>query len=83
VCAFLSDYEGTLRLLKQLLVPKGLFVQWDWLRATDDTDFGFTEEMIGSAFNNSGFHTLSINTAFALDGEDGPLPVLMGVAEYA
>lgn len=83
VCAFLSDYEGTLRLLQQLLVPKGLFVQWDWLKAVNDADFGFTAEMVEAAFRNSGLQPMSIDTPFALDGKQGPVRVVMGVAKKA
>ncbi len=50
VCAFLEDYENTLFLLKNLLKPNGIFVQWDWLKRNEDPTFGFTRTMLASAF---------------------------------
>jgi len=81
VCAFLPDYDGALRLLKTLLKPKGVFVQWDWLKSDEDTGFGLTEEMIESAFTNAGMEVSSITKAFALESEKGSMPVLMGVTK--
>lgn len=81
VCAFLPNYEVTLQLLKKLLKPSGLFVQWDWLKTDMESDFGFTEEIIESAYNQSGLEVLSISRVFSLEGSTGAMPVLMGVAK--
>lgn len=81
VCAFLPDYEGALRLLKTLLKPNGVFVHWDWLKSDEDADFGFTEEMIESAFVNAGMEVSSITKAFDLESKKGSMQVLMGVAK--
>ena len=81
VCAFLPDYEGTLQLLKTLLKPNGLFIQWDWLKTEGDSDFGFTEEIIASAFLKADLEVLSITKAFFLESNEGEMQVLMGVAK--
>ena len=83
VCAFLIDYENTLRLIKTLLKPNGIFVQWDWLRTDKDSDFGLTEEVVESAFTNIGMDVLSITRAFSLESKEGSMQVLMGVAKNA
>ena len=81
VCSFLPDYQGTLILLKTLLKPGGVFVQWDWLKTDADSDFGLTEEMIRTAFSNAGSGDSTITRAFSLESNEGTMPVLMGVAK--
>ena len=81
VCAFLPDYGSTLQLLKTLLKPNGLFIQWDWLKTDDDSDFGFTEEIIESALTRADLKALSITIAFSLKSNKGAMQVLMGVAQ--
>jgi len=49
VCAFLPDYQLTLGLLKSLLKPNGLIVQWDWLKSGEDQEFGFTLGQVTAA----------------------------------
>jgi len=83
VCAFLPNFEKTLRLLKTLLIPNGHFVQWDWLETIKDPGFGFTKNRIESAFINSGFQVLSISEPFSLTSKDGEMKVIMGVAKNA
>lgn len=83
VCAFLPNYESTLRLLKTLLRPDGIFVQWDWLKTDGDSDFGFTEETVESAFVQAGLESLSITKAFSLESKEGAMQVLMCVAKQA
>ena len=83
VCAFLPDYERSLKLLKSLLIPNGMFVQWDWLKSNDDVDFGITEEAIQSAFLNAGLKVLSISKAFSLKSTESLMHVLMGVVKNA
>lgn len=83
VCAFLPNYESTLRLLKTLLRPNGIFVQWDWLKTDGDSDFGFTEETVESAFVQAGLESLSITKAFSLESKEGAMQVLMCVAKQA
>ena len=83
VCAFLPNYQSTLRLLKTLLKPNGIFVQWDWLKTDGDSDFGLTEEMVESAFVQAGLESLSITKAFSLESQEGTMQVLMCVAKQA
>ena len=83
VCSFLPDYEGTLRLLKSLLKPNGIFVQWDWLKSGEDNDSGFNEDRIESTYQRAGLEKLSITEAFSIECEAGPMKVIMGVARNA
>ena len=83
VCSFLPDYEGTLRLLKSLLKPNGIFVQWDWLKSSEDNDSGFNEEKIESAYQQAGLEKSSVTEAFSIESEDGSMSVIMGVARNA
>jgi len=83
VCSFLPDYEGTLGLLKTLLKPNGVFVQWDWLKSEEDNDSGFNEERIDSAYHHAGLEKLSITEAFSIESKEGSMKVIMGVARNA
>ena len=83
VCAFLPNYQSTLRLLKTLMKPNGIFVQWDWLKTDGDSGFGFTEEMVESAFVQAGLEPLSTTKAISLESKEGTMQVLMGVAKNA
>jgi predicted TPR repeat methyltransferase len=80
VCAFLPDYENTVSLVKRILVQDGLFVQWDWLKSGEKDDFGLTEEEIESAFTAAGLKLHSVGKAFTMRGDQGLMPVLIGVA---
>jgi len=81
VCAFLPNYEDTLLLLKSMLTPDGLFVQWDWCQSEAEPDFGFTEEMISMAYGKAGLDVIKIDRAFALEGKDRTMWVIMGVGK--
>jgi predicted TPR repeat methyltransferase len=83
VCGFLSDYEGTLSLLKSLLVRGGLFVQWDWLVTEDESEFGLTENAVLGALKRADFETVSVSSSFSLASSDGEMSVLMGVGRNA
>ena len=81
VCSFLPDFESTLTLLKSLLEPGGIFIQWDWLATGNDRDFGLSEEEILSTYNNVGFKLLSLDKAFSLESSEGEMSVIMGMAK--
>lgn len=81
VCAFLPDYQGTLQLLKTILKPDGIFVQWDWLKENENSDVGFTENRIRTAFINSDLDVTLTKQAFSLESKKGTMPVIMGVAK--
>jgi predicted TPR repeat methyltransferase len=83
VCAFLEDYEGTLRVVKSLLKPGGVFVQWDWLGDAASTDIGLTVEAVESAYVTAGLRVSSVNKPFSVNNNGMPMKVLMGVAERA
>jgi len=81
VFSFLPDYVSTLKLLKSLLAPDGLLLQWDWLSPEADSDFGLSETNVKEAFVEAGFNQLSITNPFSLASSTGTMPVIMGVAK--
>ncbi|NRB39775.1 MAG: class I SAM-dependent methyltransferase [Pseudomonadales bacterium] len=84
VCNFLPDLEKTLSDLKSLLVPGGLFIQWDWQRSDADSDFGFTREQILASYENVGLNAVSVSQAFSLSIPNGnSMNVLIGIARNA
>ena len=78
VCSFLPNFEETLVLLKSLLSPTGVFVQWDWLITEDNSEYGFSENQIRTAYQNAGFSDYELNVAFSMEAENVG-QVLMGV----
>ena len=81
VFGFLPEYESTLSLLKSLLVPEGILVQWDWLSPENDTEFGLSEGSINTAFKKVGLSLISLSRPFSLTNSKGTMPVVMGVAK--
>ena len=80
VMAFVPDPVATLTLLRSLLLPGGLLVQWDWMVVEGESEFGLTESDMAAAFHDSGFEIQSISAPFSHVGRNGNAPVLMGVA---
>ena len=83
VFSFLPEFEETLVMLKSLLVPSGLLIQWDWLSSKDDPEFGFSVERVSSAYSKTGFDIKSITNPFSHVSPKGNTPVLMGIAKNA
>jgi len=83
VFGFLPDYESTLTLLKSLLVPDGILIQWDWLSPSKDADFGLSEEKIESTYRETGFKLISMTKPFSLTSSKGTMSVLMAAAKNA
>ena len=83
VFGFLPDYESTLTLLKSLLVPDGVLIQWDWLSPSEDADFGLSEEKIESTYRETGFKLISMTKPFSLTSSKGTMSVLMAAAKNA
>jgi len=81
VFGFLPEYESTLALLRSLLIPGGLLIQWDWQSSKEDEEFGLSQERIRLAYRESGLVLKSITTPFSHLSPKGSTPVLMGVAE--
>ncbi|MBF0193093.1 MAG: methyltransferase domain-containing protein [Magnetococcales bacterium] len=81
VCGFLPDYEATIPLLKQLLLPDGVFVQWDWLSTDDGDDSGLTQKRVVAALKNTGFISVSFTQPFSISSTDGDMPVFMAVGK--
>lgn len=80
VFSFVADYEDTLSLLRSLLAPKGMLVQWDWLSSGEEGDIGLTKEEIEGAFLKAGFSSSNVTQPFSMESEKGDMVVLMGVA---
>jgi len=83
VLGFIPEYESTLILLKSLLVPNGILVQWDWLSPSKNSDFGLSEEKVETAYRETGFEVRSINKPFSLTSSKGTMTVLMAIAKNA
>ncbi len=81
VCAFLPDYEATAVLLKSLLKPNGIFVQWDWLTSTEGSGMGFSEQKVRHTLHQTGFINVTISQPFSIKNSDTFMPVLMAVAK--
>ena len=81
VFGFLPEYESTLFLLKSLLAPEGILVQWDWLSPGEDSEFGLSKERINAEFKKVGLSLISLSMPFSLTSSKGTMPVVMGVAK--
>lgn len=81
VCAFLPNYDETLSIIKSMLSPNGIFIQWDWLRTEKDPDFGFTEDMIRKHYISVGLKVDSINVPFHLIENGEQMDVIMCVSK--
>jgi 2-polyprenyl-3-methyl-5-hydroxy-6-metoxy-1,4-benzoquinol methylase len=78
VCGFLPDYPGTLHLLRSLLAPDGIFVQWDWVDQGEG--FGVSETRATTVLTEVGFPIVSIGIApFRMSFSEDPIPVLIAV----
>jgi len=82
VCSFLPDYESMLTLLAKSLNAGGHFVQWDWLKSTNEGS-GLTSDRIAKAIRNAGLKSVHVGKAFVLVTEKGEAPVLIGVGASA
>lgn len=81
VCAFVPNYEETLLLLKSLLNPTGIYVQWDWLVMEEEAGSGFTERQVDQALLAAGFKDISLSHPFSMGSGAEAMPVLMAVAK--
>ena len=79
----MPSYEQSLSLLKTVLNSEGRFVQWDWLATETNAEYGFTENRVREAYENTRLILLSIDQPFAIIDSTGKatMPVLMGVAK--
>lgn len=81
VCAFLPNFTEVLAIIKTLLKPKGLFVQWDWLRTEKDSGFGFTPQMIKDAYAEVDLRLDSVEIPFHFIENEEKMEVLMAVGK--
>lgn len=78
--AFVPDYIETLKLLRRMLNKGGSLIQWDWLKEDTDSGVGFSSTGVASALQEVGFSDVSVTIPFEMEGPDGAMPVVMGVA---
>ena len=81
VCSFLTDYEKTLTVIRSALKSGGIFIQWDWLSATQGADYALSIEEVKSAYNTAGLMTKFVDKSFSMEDKEGEMPVLIGIAE--
>lgn len=80
VFSFVPNYQETLSLLRGLLAPKGMLVQWDWLSTGEEGDVGLTRQAIEAALLKAGFSSSNVTHPFSMESEKGDMEVLMGIA---
>jgi len=83
VCSFLPNYPLTLSLLKSMLKPNGVFIQWDWAADTENSEMGLTEKAIENAFLQSQFSDIKIKFPFVMQSSKGNMPVIMAIGKNA
>ncbi|MCV2883831.1 methyltransferase domain-containing protein [Aestuariibacter sp. AA17] len=80
--AFVPNVSETLNLIKSLLDSNGVYVQWDWLNATNDSGgMGFTKEALHSHLSAAGFTHITLTTPFSINAQGNTMDVLMAVAQ--
>lgn len=79
VCSFLPDYPSTLKLLKSMLKPNGIFIQWDWAAASENSETGLSKNTIEDAFLQSELTDVEIKFPFEMQSSQGSLPVIMAI----
>lgn len=81
VFGFIPEYQNILMLMKRLLAPGGMIIQWDWLSPSQDADFGLTESQIEQAYHSASLELVSFSNPFSLTSSKGTMEVLMAVAK--
>jgi RimJ/RimL family protein N-acetyltransferase len=77
VCSFLDDYPGTIGELVTRLRAGGLFVQWDWERADEDSH-GLTRDEILEALTRAGLVDIAVSAAFTVEVAGQRMTPLVG-----
>ena len=84
VCGFLPDYPGAVATLADLLVPGGLFVQWDWELMPDaDEPMGLSRDGIRAALFAAGLSDVHVDIGFELALGEYVMAPLIGVGMAA
>jgi 2-polyprenyl-3-methyl-5-hydroxy-6-metoxy-1,4-benzoquinol methylase len=80
VCAFLPDYPAAVAQMVELLVPGGLFVQWDWeWDPGSDEPMGLTRDAIREALAAAALVDVQVGVGFEEPVEQFVMAPLMGV----
>ncbi|EDM78645.1 methyltransferase, putative [Plesiocystis pacifica SIR-1] len=79
VCSFLPNYPEVAAIIRERLVPGGVFVHWDWL-SDEDEPGGMTRARVEQTLRAAGFASVELTTPFGLDSPRGELTVLMAIA---
>ena len=81
VCAFVPNLTEVLSIIKSLLKPGGIFVQWDWLKTEQEADFGFTEDMIRKYYAEAGLTVDQMEIPFHFIENEEKMEVIMAVGK--
>lgn len=81
VCAFIPNFEDTLKTIKSLLTPDGLFIQWDWQSSEDEPDFGFDEKTIKEIYKRCDLSLVDISTPFIMESQNKSMKVIMAIGK--
>ncbi len=80
VLGFVPDYPEIVKDLTRLLLPGGLFVQWDWERdETEPGSYGLSRSEISDALAGGGLADIEVRTAFEVTVDGTAMRPLMGV----
>lgn len=76
--AFVPDFENTLARLAALLKPNGKLVQWDWLKNSEGSGPGFTEQELSQAYRAVGLRC-TLSHPFSMGTGEDSMAVVMAV----
>ena len=79
--AFVPDFENTLARLATLLKPGGKLIQWDWLKDSEDSGPGFTEQVLSEAYRAVGLDC-TLSHPFSMGTGEDSMAVVMAVGSW-
>lgn len=81
VCSFLPNYKEIINLISTMLNPRGIFVQWDWLKVNDHSEDGLSKKEVYDVLSASGLADVTISIPFEISSPEGVMPVLMATGK--